>query len=52
MNGTAVASLTYHLNRRLSVNASFSFVFDRSNQSRFDYDAATSGGGITFRYLF
>lgn len=52
LNGTAVAALTYRFNRRLSVNASFSFVFDRSNKSRFDYEAATTGGGVTFRYTF
>lgn len=52
MNGIAVAALTYHFNRHLSVNASYSFVFDRSNQSRFDYDAGTTGGGFTFRYEF
>ncbi|MEO8792342.1 MAG: outer membrane beta-barrel protein [Chthoniobacteraceae bacterium] len=52
MNGTAVAALTYHFNRSLSVNVSYSFVFDRSNQSRFDYDADTTGGGFAFRYDF
>ena len=52
VNGTVVAALTYHLNKRLSVNASYSFVFDRANQSRFDYDAGTVGGGLAFRYDF
>lgn len=52
MNGTIVAALTYHFNRQLAVNASFSFVFDRSNHTRFDYDAATTGGGLNIRYEF
>lgn len=52
MNGTVVAALTYRFSRHLAVNASYSFVFDRSNRSRFDYDAGTTGGGLTFRYEF
>ena len=52
LNGTVVTALTYHFSRQFAVNASFSFVFDRSNRSRFDYNAATTGGGLSFRYEF
>ncbi len=51
-NGTVTAALTYHFNKQFSVNASFTYVLDRSNRSASNYDAATTGGGINFKYQF
>ena len=51
-NATATAALTYHFNKQFSANASFTYVIDRSNRSASNYDAATTGGGIHFKYEF
>jgi hypothetical protein len=51
-NTTATAALTYHFNKQFSANASFTYVVNRSNRSVSNYDAATTGGGINFKYQF
>ena len=51
-NATATAALTYHFNKQFSVNASFTYVVNRSNRSASNYDAATTGGGLSFKYQF
>ena len=51
-NGSVTAALTYHFNKQFSANASFTYVIDRSNRSVSNYDAATTGGGVNFKYQF
>lgn len=51
-NGAVTSALTYHFTRQFSVNASFTYVIDRSNRSASNYDAATTGGGFNFKYQF
>lgn len=52
LNQTIVASLTYRINAWCELNASLSHALNRSNRSRFDYDALTTGGGISLRLQF
>ncbi|MEO7098978.1 MAG: hypothetical protein ABI162_06420 [Luteolibacter sp.] len=52
LNQSITPSLTYHLSPRCELNASFSFVLNRSNRSRFDYDAITTGGGVSLKLQF
>lgn len=52
LNQTIVTSLTYRFNEWCELNASLSFVLNRSNRSRFDYNALTSGCGVGLRLQF
>lgn len=52
LNQTLVGSLTYYFTQWLSLNASVSYAMDRSNQSRFDYNAITTGGGLALKFQF
>lgn len=52
LNQTIVASLTYRFTQWCELNASLSFVVNRSDRSQFDYEALTTGGGIGLKLQF
>jgi hypothetical protein len=52
LNVMIVPSLTYQITPQCELNASFSFVTNHSNHSRFDYNAVTTGGGINLKFQF
>ena len=52
MNQLIAPSLTYHLSPSCDLGVSFSFVLNRSNRSRFDYENLTTGGGLTLTGRF
>jgi hypothetical protein len=52
LNQTVVATVGYTVNDYARITASFSYVDDRSNHSVYDYDAATSGGGLALQIKF
>jgi hypothetical protein len=51
-NYMIVPSLTYRFNEWCEVNASLSFVLNRSNRDLFDYDAFSGGGGLGLKVQF
>ncbi len=51
-NQTAVATVGYIFNNYARLTASFSYADDRSNHSVFNYDAATTGGGLALQLRF
>jgi hypothetical protein len=51
-NYMIVPSLTYRFNEWCELNASLSFVLNRSNRDLFDYDAFSGGGGLGLKVQF
>ncbi|MCW1924066.1 hypothetical protein OKA05_15975 [Luteolibacter arcticus] len=51
-NYMIVPSLTYRFNEWCELNASLSFVLNRSNRDLFDYDALSAGGGLGLKVQF
>jgi predicted porin len=52
LNQTVVTSLAFHFTKWCELNASVSFAADRSNRSQFDYNAVTTGAGLTLTFMF
>lgn len=52
LNHTISAGLSYNFTPWLSLNGSVAGNFNQSNQSQFDYETATVGGGLSMRYRF
>ena len=51
-NQVAAANLRYRISRYADLNAFVSFGSNRSDRSRFDYNAVTGGGGIALTFRF
>jgi hypothetical protein len=51
-NQVVTANLRYRISRYAELNSFFSFGSNRSDKSRFDYDAVTAGGGIALTFRF
>jgi len=52
LNQTMVASFAYIINDYAKITASASFAVDNSNQSVFDYNLFTGGGGVALQIKF
>ena len=51
-NQIVAANLRYHVSRCADLNAFVSFGNNRSDHGRFDYNAVTTGGGISLTFRF